>query len=150
MSRSAVWSWFLPLVAVAVVVTTISYVVFARDKLPQGPSEVVWDRSACAACQMHVGEPAFAAQAQLRDGRTLMFDDHGCLLLMLPEIEADVHALWFRHLREDRWLRGDAVAFITASPSPMGFDIGAVDKGTPDSATLAATRVRILAKEEGR
>lgn len=148
MGRSFSWSWMLPVAAAVVVVLTVGYVVLARDRLPDGPSDVVWDRAACAACRMHVGEPAFAAQAQLRDGSTLVFDDPGCLLLMLPQIEADVHALWFHHVREPRWVRGDAVAFVAAAPSPMGFEIGAVDAGTKDAEPLAAVRAR-LAKPKG-
>jgi hypothetical protein len=131
------------------VVGTVGYVVLARDRLPDGPSDVVWDRAACAACKMHVGEPSFAAQAQLRDGSTLVFDDPGCLLLMLPQIEGDVHALWFRHVREERWLKGDAVGFVTASPSPMGFEIGAVDATTPGAESLATVRTRLARREGG-
>lgn len=155
MRRDSLWSWFLPLLALLVLAGTLGYVALARGRLPDGPTPPVWDRTACAACKMHVGEPAFAAQAQLRDGSTLFFDDPGCLLRMLPEIEAQVHALWFHHLREDRWVRGDVVGFVAASPSPMGFDIGAVDTlpsgSLPSGAmSLAAACARLLEPQGGR
>lgn len=150
MRRESAWFWLLPAIALSVVVGTIGYVALARGRLPEGPSDVVWDRTACAACKMHVGEPAYAAQAQLRDGSTLFFDDPGCLLGMLSQIETDVHALWFHHLQEDRWLRGDAVGFVASSPTPMGFGLGAVDATAAGAASLAATRARFAAREGGR
>ncbi|MEZ5964589.1 MAG: hypothetical protein R3F56_12140 [Planctomycetota bacterium] len=149
--RRESWSyWLLPALALLVLAGTLGYVALARGQLPAGPTPVVWDRAACATCRMHVGEPAFAAQAQLRDGSTLFFDDAGCLLGMLPDIEPQVHALWFHHVREDRWVRGDAVGFVAVSPSPMGFDLGAVDGGEPGAESLAASRARLAARWGGR
>jgi len=146
------WSFALPAAALAVIAAAIGYAVVAHGRVPDGPSPVVYDRAACAACRMHVGEPAFAAQAQLADGQTLVFDDPGCLLQLLPQIEAEVRALWFHHVREDRWLKGDAVAFVAASPSPMGYEIGAVDPGTPGAVSLAAARERVASggSKDGR
>jgi hypothetical protein len=109
--------------------------------LPDGPTPVEWDHDACAKCGMHVGEPAFAAQVQLRDGRTLHYDDPGCLLLDDDATGPAVHAVWFRHHREDRWIRGDRVGFVPASPTPMGFGLGAVDAGG-EALPLAAARER--------
>jgi hypothetical protein len=109
--------------------------------LPDGPTPVEWDHDACAKCGMHVGAPAFAAQVQLRDGRTLHYDDPGCLLLDDAASGPEVHALWFHHHREDRWIRGDRVGFVPVSPTPMGFDLGATEAGG-EALGLAAARER--------
>ncbi|MBK8975664.1 MAG: hypothetical protein IPM29_07040 [Planctomycetes bacterium] len=140
----------LALVTALVVTGVVGYVVVARGALPTGPTELVWDRTACHACRMHVGEPAFAAQIQLRDGRTLAFDDPGCLLLSLDALRGDAHAIWFHHLREPRWLRSDAVGFVAVEPTPMGFGLGAVDVGAEGAIPLAEARARIAGIQSPR
>jgi len=114
----------------------IAWSVAASTELADGPADLVWDKAACAACGMHVGEPAFAAQLTTKDGRTHAFDDPGCLFLFVAEQHPDVHATWFRHCREDRWIAGSAVAFARFDKTPMGFGFGAVDaseKGAVDA-----------------
>ncbi|MFO0727811.1 MAG: nitrous oxide reductase accessory protein NosL [Myxococcota bacterium] len=96
--------------------------------LPQGPVPIVWDQEACAHCRMHVGEPGFAAQAQLEDGTILNFDDPGCLLSWSGEPHPKVHAIYLHHHREDRWLVPEAAGFVPAQPTPMGFGLAVVDK----------------------
>ncbi|MFY9341735.1 MAG: hypothetical protein WAT39_04555 [Planctomycetota bacterium] len=111
----------------AIVVGAIAWSVLASAKLPDGPAELVWDKAACAACGMHVGEPAFAAQATTKDGRVHAFDDPGCLFVWLDEQKPDLHSVYFRHHREDRWLARGAVGFVAVTPTPMGFGVAAVD-----------------------
>lgn len=119
---------------------------------PEGPEPVVWDRTSCARCRMLIGEPGFAAQLQLRDGRVLFFDDPGCLLLYADETAPDPHAAYFHHLEEDRWIPRDAVGFVRAEPSPMGYGLGAVDRNraelSPEEA-LAIARTRDAARSGG-
>lgn len=105
------------------------------ERLPEGPVEVLWDREACAHCRMHVGEPGFAAQLQLKDGRVLNFDDPGCLLRYEAEHHPDAHAVWFHHLRANRWLPRERTAFIPVDPTPMGYGLGAVEQGTVGAMT---------------
>jgi hypothetical protein len=57
-----------------------------------------------------------------------------------------VHALWFHHLREDRWLPGDRVAFLRGAKTPMDFGFGAVDPGTPESLSIDAVRTELRAR----
>jgi hypothetical protein len=111
-------------------------------RLPDGPVAVHWDKAACASCSMHVGEPRFAAQLTTKDGRTLAFDDPGCLFGWLAQENVPVHAIWFRHLHEDRWLPAAAVAFTEVTPTPMGFGLGAVDPGTPGAIGFEAAAAR--------
>lgn len=125
----------------AAVATAVGFAV-RTTALPTGPAELVWDKTACAHCSMHVGEPEFAAQLQTQDGRTLAFDDPGCLFLLLDAERPPVHAIWFRHCREARWLPAAAVAFVELTPTPMGFGLGAVDAGTPGSLAFAVAAAR--------
>jgi hypothetical protein len=112
--------------------------------LPDGPVDVVWDKAPCSACGMHVGEPSFAAQLTTTDGTTHAFDDPGCLFLWVDEHAPEVHASWFRHWQEPRWIAGDTAAFVATEPTPMGFGLAAVDAGTPGAIDVAAARVLCL------
>ncbi|HEY0839305.1 MAG TPA: hypothetical protein VGD74_03895 [Vulgatibacter sp.] len=115
---------------------TVMVAVMISQRLADGPVEPVWDRDACAHCHMHVGDPAFASQIQHRDGRVLHYDDPGCLLEALGTVRDEVHAVWFHHLREDRWLLGDDAGFVRTDPTPMGYGLGAVDRGTTGALSL--------------
>ena len=117
-------------VVFAVVGGAVAYSVMASQKLPDGPFAVVWDKAACSACGMHVGEPGYAAQILTKDGREHAFDDPGCLFVWVAEQHPEVHSAFFHHRSEDRWIAMDKVGFAPAEKTPMGFGIAAVDAGT--------------------
>lgn len=141
------WIQNLPvLLALIVVVGGVAFVavnVLASTTLPDGPADVVWDREVCAHCRMHVGEPAFAAQLQVADGRILFFDDPGCAALLIRENALDVHALYFRHHTADRWIPVGEAAFVEVARTPMGFGYGAVDAGTAGAVPWAVAAERM-------
>ncbi len=120
----------------------IAYAVHAAAALPDGPVDVVWDKSACAHCRMHLGEPGFAAQLTTTAGATLLFDDPGCLFEYLADAAPDAHAIWFHHGSADRWLRAPAVAFAAAPATPMGFGLAATDPGTAGAIDYDTARAR--------
>jgi len=109
----------------------VVYSITASTKLPDGPFDVVWDKAACIACGMHVGEPPFAAQLTTAAGEQFAFDDPGCLFLYVEEHRPEVHSAFFRHHAENRWIPLDRVGFVRADKTPMGFGFAAVDTGTP-------------------
>lgn len=150
---SALTTKVLPLLLLAVVVAVvggaIAFSVMASNQLPSGPVDIVWDKAACAACGMHVGEPPFAAQVTTKDGRLHTFDDPGCLFVWLDEQHRDVHSLFFRHHKEARWLAPDEVAFATVAPTPMGFGLGAVDRNVPGAIDLDTARRQCLEHATG-
>lgn len=108
----------------------VGYSILASAGPSDGPVDIVWDKAACAACGMHIGEPSFAGQVTTKDGRTHAFDDPGCLFLWLEEQRPDVHSVYFHHSRESRWIARENAAFVSSEHSPMGFGIAAVDAGT--------------------
>lgn len=126
-ARSKV-GWVFGALAMATA-AAVAGAVIVSQRLADGPVDPIWDRDACAHCHMHVGDPAFASQIQLADGRVLHYDDPGCLLEALGALQAEVHAVWFHHLREDRWLGAEEVGFARTEPTPMGYGLGAVDRG---------------------
>lgn len=152
MSRitSSILPIVLALLVLGVVGTAIGFVLSASTAdLPSGPVDLVWDKTACVACGMHVGEPPFAAQLTTKDGRTVAFDDPGCLFLYVEEQRPDVHSIYFHHHQQARWIAAENVAFALLEVTPMGFGIGAVDKGTPQSIDYAEARKRCLDRTSG-
>jgi hypothetical protein len=127
----------------------VTYAVFASIRLSDGPVDIVWDKAACAACSMHVGEPPFAAQLTTKDGRTHAFDDPGCLFLFVEEQHPDVHSIFFHHHRESRWIAASAVGFVPAEKTPMGFGIAAVDAGTAGAIGFDEARRKCLDRTSG-
>ena len=109
------------------------------ERLPEGPQEVAWDREACAECRMHVGDPRFAVQAQLLDGRVLAFDDPGCWFAFETRERPGLHALYFHDARGDAWLSAADARFVRMDGTPMGFGLGAVAAGTGSGAAPALT-----------
>jgi hypothetical protein len=149
MTMSRVLPFALLGVVLAVVGAAIGWSVLASVKLPDGPVDVVWDKAACAACGMHVGEPPFAAQLTTRDGRTQAFDDPGCLFLYVEEHHPEVHSMFFHDHGADRWLAADRVGFVAIEKTPMGFGLGAVPAGTPDAIGFDAARRKCLERLGG-
>ena len=127
---------------VAAGVAAAGYYLVRSEALPSGPQDVIWDHTQCAECRMSVSERNYAAQLQTQDGRILDFDDAGCLFRFERHDQDAVHAVYFRHVREDRWLSGSKTAFIESGPSPMGYDLGAVEKGTAGALDIATVRAR--------
>jgi len=127
----------------------VAYSVLASGKLSDGPVDLVWDKAACAACGMHVGEPPFAAQLTTKDGHTHAFDDPGCLFLYVDEQHPDVHSIFFHHHREQRWIAAGRVAFAPVDVTPMGFGIAAVDAGTTGAIDYDEARRKCLARTSG-
>ena len=95
---------------------------------------------------MLISEARFAAQLETRDGAVQSFDDPGCLLAALADRNPDVRALWFHHVREERWLPGAQVAFEETGQTPMGYGLGAVAAGTPGALSLDEARARVAAR----
>jgi copper chaperone NosL len=129
----------------ALLVAGAAFLILRLQALPSGPRPVVWDKTSCAECRMAVSEPPYAAQMQTRDGEVLDFDDAGCLFRFVRENDPEVHAVYFRHLREDRWVPMASVAFVSSGPSPMAYNLGAVDAGEPGAFALEEARDRVLA-----
>lgn len=115
-----------------------------------GPVPIAYDRTPCAHCRMVISDPSFAAQLQTVAGDVLDFDDPGCLLSHRADRAPDVRALYFHHVREDRWIPGEAVAFAHADHTPMGFGLGAVDAGEAGALTLEEAEARVRSGPEWR
>jgi hypothetical protein len=114
----------------------------------EGPEPIAWDEERCAHCRMLISDPAFAAQLRTGDGLVESFDDPGCLLAQRGE--GLPPETWFHHLREERWIAGDRVAFERVAETPMGYGLGAVDAGSEGALDLPAARRQVAEREARR
>lgn len=145
------------LAVLAMAVAAAAVAVWWSGRPPGGPVEVAWDQTRCAHCGMLVSEPGFAAQLHQRDGRVLVFDDPGCLLVHLEEMgtaepASGVHELWFHDHDEPRWVPGERVVFERVETSPMGYGLAAHERGDLGGRglDLASARRLALARERSR
>ncbi|MEO6807511.1 MAG: hypothetical protein ABI353_00160 [Isosphaeraceae bacterium] len=134
------WTPWIPGAAlVACGLLALGLLVAWSQTAPRSVRPVVWDKQTCALCKMAISDPSFAAQLQTEDGRVLDFDDPGCLMSYLAEEQPEVRALYFHALEGDDWLTRDRVVFRPGARSPMGFDLGAVPRGTPGALSFEQT-----------
>jgi hypothetical protein len=105
---------------------------------------IAWDEQACADCHMHIGDPHFAAQIITDRGDALSFDDPGCLLRYLARERPHTRAVYFHHMRDDRWLRAPAVGFVEVPRSPMGYGLAAVEPSEPTAIGYTQAQARLL------
>jgi copper chaperone NosL len=110
----------------------------------EGPVPIAFDREPCAHCRMLISDPAFAAQLESAEGETLSFDDPGCLLAEL-DAHPNPRAVWFHHVREDRWLADGEVGFVRVPHTPMGYGLGAVAADEPGALSLEEARALVTA-----
>lgn len=143
-------AWLIGAAVALVAVAVVSGLVRWSGQPPEGPVSVPWDHAACSECGMLVSEPAFAAQLHQQDGHVHFFDDPGCLLRYEAREAPAVHARWFHHVREDRWLRGEAVSFEELEPTPMGWGLGAVEVGEGGGVSFEEARQRVRRIDRGR
>ena len=93
----------------------------ACGSAPDGPPEIVVDRTACSHCTMLVSERRYAAAYQARGSEAKVFDDIACLLEAARKETATGFRYWFHDGNDGTWIDGDAV--FVASPefrTPMG------------------------------
>lgn len=146
-SRSA---WAVGMILGLGIVGAVIWLVVRAQSAPGSVRPVIWDKESCEECKMAISQPSFAAQLQTEDGRVLDFDDPGCLVRFQAEERPRVRASYFHALRGEGWLTRDEVAFLPGVRSPMGYDLGAVPRGTPGALSyLEATR-KILGGGPGR
>lgn len=148
--RSRAWRVAVVVGLAAALAAGVFLVVRQAQERPRGPQPIAWDRAACAHCRMLVSEPRFAAQLIDQDGRVLAFDDPGCLLSWvnghLPGAAVEV---WFHHLHEERWVSAEQVRFISTSPTPMGFGLGATGEPAAGSLSYEEALRRVAERSPG-
>jgi len=133
-------------VLLLVIVVAIYFILQSSNRVADGPVPVIWDKTPCAFCAMHVGDPRFAAQLSTAAGDTYFYDDPGCLFLHEAQLgeTTQVHRRWFRNHRQDGWLETAEVAFERSEDTPMNFGFGAVPQATPGALSREQAAAEVL------
>lgn len=87
------------------------------------PEEPVWGKQACAHCMMLLSDRQSAAQAQLRDGSHVHFDDVGCMMEWLAREESSVQKAWVRTPTGDGWLEAASARYSEHNVTPMDYGL---------------------------
>ena len=89
---------------------------------PDGPPQIVVDRTACSYCTMLVSERRYAAAYQAPGADARVFDDIACLLESAGAETVTGLRFWFHDANDGTWIDGETAVFV-ASPefrTPMG------------------------------
>lgn len=136
------------LLLVGAIVGLVLFVIISNRSLSDGPKEVIWDKTACVYCAMHLGDPRFAAQLTTADGTTYFYDDPGCLFFHQQELDktqTEIHARWFNRMDGKGWLNSEEVAFVRSDQTPMDYGFGAVPAGAAESISLENAAAEVTA-----
>lgn len=153
MSAPSQLSRRLPLILSAIVLAAVAIWTAHRLQFAAahaGPAAIAFNRDICVECGMAVSDPRFAAQLRLASGRTLNFDDPGCLMTYLAEHHPPVRHMWFHAFQGDRWLSPEQVRFLPVAQSPTGYGFAAVPAGTPGSLSGHQFAARVAALNQQR
>ncbi len=126
-----------PLLIVALFIAAISATVLSLAQKPH-PKVVLTGNDSyeaidifphayqCARCKMEIVKTDFAAEAVMKDGKTLFFDDVGCLALWLPEYEPV--KLWVYAKDKKGWIDAKSAFYSIGNDTPMHYGFVAVSK----------------------
>ena len=112
---------------------------------PAGPPEIRFGIDACDSCGMAIAEPRYAAAAIADDGaegRTLKFDDIGCLARWEAGAAGPtVRQRWVHDRSTEAWIDANTATFaeVQQLSTPMGSGIAAF-ASRPDAKDLVAAR----------
>lgn len=148
--RRAVFAGSIMILVVGAIVAGLAALIHDAQALPNSVRPVIWDKESCAECRMAIGDPSFAAQLQTNDGRTLNFDDPGCLITYVIDRRPEIHAVYFHLYKKNEWLDLDRTGFVLGERSPMGFDLSATLKETPGAISWDRAIESVQRKNERR
>jgi len=118
---------------------------------PDGPPEIVVDRSPCSHCGMLISERVYAAAYRAAGSEARVFDDIGCLIAAARREGSGPTRFWFLDGTDGAWIDGDAAVFVASVDirTPMGGGILAYRQQSAADAAAARYRgevVRTLAQ----
>ncbi|MGE5467606.1 MAG: hypothetical protein ACM3Y9_09305 [Ignavibacteria bacterium] len=125
-----------------------------RSNLPEGMTEIKWDRDTCTRCRMVLSDRRFAAQVRGGPGdKHFNFDDIGCAVIWLKAQPWGGDAA-LRFWVADAASRGDGVQWLDArraqymggKSSPMGYDFAATALAQAGSFDFQTMREHVLAQ----
>ncbi len=94
----------------------------------------------CSRCKMDIVDTNFSAQLVEDDGKTIFFDDIGCLALWVAEHPmSKKRKLWVFALDTKEWIDANSAHYTISENTPMHYGFGAYEEnraGTIDFDTV--------------
>ncbi len=109
------------------------------DKPEGGPVKIYYGEDICERCKMIISEKDFAAQYQISGGKTVKFDDLGCMFHNMDgEEKAKIFAVYVMDYDSKEWIDGESAYYVWAEniSTPMGHGIVAL-KDSQEAKELA-------------
>ncbi|MFY0542889.1 nitrous oxide reductase accessory protein NosL [Brevibacillus sp. H7] len=122
---------------VFVALMTISVLMAGCGKQEAQPVDIAEGVDKCEVCHMHIANDHHATEIVLKDGKTLKFDDIGCMYRWLKENgKEQVDVQFVRDYYSQEWVKAEngAYAYDKSFKTPMGYGIYSFkDKSTAES-----------------
>lgn len=112
-----------------------------------GPAEVKLGRDVCEMCGMIISDPRFIAEVRLADGKLHKFDDAGDAVNWLSQAcvaPAEAKEFWTMDSGNGKAWLDARKAFWRPAETPMSYNFGAVQPGTPGAIPFEAMRPKVL------
>ncbi len=109
------------------------------DNPESGPVEIYYGEDICESCKMIISEKDFAAQYKLSTGKTVKFDDLGCMFhYMKGEDKAQISAVYVMDYDSKQWIDGESAYYVWTDniSTPMGHGVVAM-RGSQEAKELA-------------
>ncbi len=109
------------------------------DKPESGPVKIYYGEDICESCKMIISEKDFAAQYKLSTGKTVKFDDLGCMFhYMKGEDKAQISAVYVMDYDSKQWIDGESAYYVWTDniSTPMGHGVVAL-RGSQEAKELA-------------
>jgi len=97
-----------------------------RNKPESGPVKIYYGEDICERCKMIISEKDFAAQYQVSPGKTVKFDDLGCMFhYMDGEKEAQISTIYVMDYDSKQWIDGENAYYVWTEniSTPMGHGV---------------------------
>ncbi len=129
-----------PIIVVVLFIGAISAIVLMQAKKPhpqivltgnsdQKAIEIFPHAYQCSKCKMDIVDTKFAAQLAQPNGKTIFFDDIGCLALWLsehPKLKSE--KIWVYALDTKKWIDAKSAHYLTSEKTPMHYGFGAYEQ----------------------
>ena len=89
------------------------------------PVEIDEETAVCEICNMAVADNQFATQILLESGKTLLFDDIGCMYGWLKENDAATEAIFVRDYENKNWIESREATYVydQSIKTPMAYNM---------------------------
>jgi copper chaperone NosL len=108
---------------------------------PSGPRPIAYGTEPCEHCHMTITDPRTSAEALTAGGRTLVFDDVGCLAAWMADPEARGARGWVMSFVDGTtWLPADSAVYLRSPElhTPMATGFAALRPGAEADSMQAA------------